>query len=183
MISVPDIDKKNDIRNNSENWLRLAALIDYAAKNLCCEILHTKEEMPSDGSELYCKLQKYKSKMHFQIHKEILCPANEYIDKSQFDLITYITVIRLMFGGKYKELLRNVMAMRNKIFHITDVSVDTAEFERLWDEIFEMFEKICKDGFNIKLPVELKTWDLTSVKEKKRYLICFDNYSFTIEPY
>ena len=162
---MPNIDTRSWIIKDCENWLRLAAFVDFVARKLFYEILHTKENLPLDGSVLYCELQKHKSKLHFQIHKEVLCPSSEIIDESQFDFLTYITVIRLMFGRKYKNLLRNVMFMRKKVFDMTDVSIDKVEFNQLWDEIFFMLEMFWREGFDIPFPMDLKTCDLVSIKE------------------
>ena len=49
-----------DIYQNSERWLRLVTLIDYAGTYLCKEVLHTKEGLPYDGAQLYSWLKIYK---------------------------------------------------------------------------------------------------------------------------
>ena len=74
-------------RKDFDNWLRLVVLINYAGKSLCDEILHEKETLPRDGAKLYYELKKYKNDMHYQIHKDILCPSDEVIDESKFNLM------------------------------------------------------------------------------------------------
>ena len=147
-----------------ENWLRLVVLIDSAGKRLCYEILHKKEELPSDGAQLYSKLESYKTKMDYQIHEEILCPPSKIIDENKFDLLIYTVVIHLMFGAKYDGLIYDVRDMRNKIFHMKDVSDCTANFEQLWSEACAMLHK---HGFNTKLLKVLKTCDLSLVEKYK----------------
>ena len=39
----------------NEDWLYLVTLLDYAGTQLCKEVLHTREGLPSDGAQLYCK--------------------------------------------------------------------------------------------------------------------------------
>ena len=147
-----------------ENWLRLVVLIDSGGRNLCYEILHTKENLPEDGAKLYCILQKYKERLYYQIYEEIFCPSNKIIDESKFDLLVYMTVISYMFGGKYEELLEDVSNMRNKIFHMEDISICTTDFERLWNDACAI---LCKPGIDIKLPNLLRTCDLFSDEEYK----------------
>ena len=167
IILVPYIEKSTNARKDYENWLRLVALVDSVGKRLCYEILHSKEKLPNDGAQLYWKLQSYKSDIHFEIHEEILCPSNGIIDESKFDLLTYITVIILMFGDRYKDFLQHVTARRNRIFHLKDVSVCTRKFEQIWSGTCVIFDKLCKDDFDITLPNDLKTCNLFSVEVGK----------------
>ena len=150
------------MRTDYENWLRLVVLIDSAGRRLCYEILHTKEQLPVDGAQLYCRLQSYKSNMHFQVYEEILSPSNKIIDEKKFDLLVYTVVIQFMFGVKYKELLQDVRDMRNKIFHMKDVSICSTKFEQLWSDACN---RLCKTGFHIELPNILRYCDLFSVEE------------------
>lgn len=80
---VAKTSKYQNMRTDYENWLRLVVLIDSAGRRLCYEILHTKEQLPVDGAQLYCRLQSYKSNMHFQIYEEILSPSNKIIDEKK----------------------------------------------------------------------------------------------------
>ena len=54
--------------------------------------------------------------MHFQIHEEISYPSDEFMDKSKLNLLVYTAKINLMTSENYKELLDEVMALRNKNF-------------------------------------------------------------------
>ena len=159
--------KTAEIRNDYENWLRLVVLVNSAGKSLCDEILHKKEQLPLNGAQLYSILERHKNKMHYQIHKEILCPSNKIIDESKFDLMIYAAVIHLMFGAKYKELIYDVRDMRNKIFHMKDVSICTTNFKQLWNKAYAMLRK---HGFDVELFNVLRTSDLFSVEEYKGIL-------------
>lgn len=150
------------VNEDYENWLRLVGLIDSGSRILCYEILHTKENIPDDGAELYCRLLKYKERLHYEIYEEVLCPSNKIIDESKFDLLVYMTVIYYICGVTYQEILQKVSHQRNKIFQMEDVSVCTKDFQRLWNEACAV---LCIPGIDIKLPNMLKTCDLFSVEE------------------
>ena len=154
--------KKIKINADYENWLRLVVLIDSGARNLCYEILHTKENLPVDGAELYCRLQEHKERVHYQIYEEILCPSNKIIDESKFNLLVYMTVICYMFGVKYQNLLQDLSLTRNKIFHMEDLSICTKNFERLWNGAIGV---LCVPGIDIKLPNVLRNCNLFSNEE------------------
>ena len=72
-----------------------------------------------------------------------------------------------MFGGRYEELLEDVSCMRNKVFHMEDVSICTTDFEGLWNDACAV---LCKPGIDIKLPNVLRTCDLFSDEEYKGIL-------------
>lgn len=72
-----------------------------------------------------------------------------------------------MFGAKYKELIYDVRDMRNKIFHMKDVSICTTNFKQLWNKAYAM---LWKHGFDIELFNVLRTCDLFSVEEYKGIL-------------
>ena len=155
-------------------------LINYAGKSLCDEILHEKEKLPRDGAKLYNELKKYKDDMHYQIHKDILCPSDEIIDESKFNLMIYAVVVHLMFGStvEYEKLINDVRDMRNKIFHIKDVSTCTTKFEQLWSDASDM---LTRHSFDIKSLDVLRTCDLYSVGELRGILefksLLFEKYT------
>ena len=162
MYTVAKTSQYHNLRQDYENWLRLVALIDCTGRRLCYDLLHRKEGVPDDGADFYNVLKKYKNRMLFQMHEEILSPSNEIIDETKFNLSLYTVVIRLMFGIKYKDLLHDVRDRRNKIFHMEDVSNCTSHFEELWSDACVI---LCKPGFCIELPSILKSCDLFSVEE------------------
>ena len=139
-----------------KNWLRVVMLIDYAGKQLCSKILHTKA---TDGSYLYNILEKYKDNLQYQIHEEILCPPNKVINENEFDLLIYGIVIDFIFGDKYDKLLDDVIDMRNEIFHMQHELICTVEFEKLWQNTSNV---LCNHGFDTKSLSILKTCNLWS---------------------
>ena len=159
--------KTDKMHKEYENWLRVVTLINYAGKQLCFKILHTKENLPLDGKEFYRKLEEYKDDIHFQIHEEILCPPNSIIDENKFDLLVYAIVISCMFGDKYEELIDKVVDLRNEIFHMEDESIRALEFEKLWGKAYGLFNDVFnKYGFdNIESLSVLKTCDISSIKD------------------
>ena len=152
----------DDMRKSYENWLRVVILIDCAGKCLLSEVLHTKEKIPTDGEQLYWKLESYQNKMYYQINEEILCPSNKFIDVNKFDILLYTTVIYYMFGNKYEKLLDDVGDMRSDIFHMKDDSIIKADFDKLWKCACNMFRN---HGFDIKSFQVFKTCNLFSVEQ------------------
>lgn len=149
-------------RKKYENWIRVVVMIDYAGKQLCSEILHKNYDLPTDGGKLYYRLERYKNKMQYKIHQEILCPLNKVIDEKKFDLLIYAIVIDSVSGGKYKELLDPLGDIRNKIFHMEDKAISIAEFETLWEEAGA---ELLKHGFDVNSLNFLKTCNLYSSEE------------------
>ena len=163
-VAFPDEEKNLILRKGYESWLRLIVFIYSGIKRLCYEMVHTIEKLPPDGTVLHCELQRYDSDMHFRIHEETFCPSNKFIDESKLSLLTYITMIHIMFGEIYMELLNEVMAMRNKIFPIENVLTCTKEFEQRSFIVRLMSDELCKDELCIKLLDDFKTCDLFSVE-------------------
>lgn len=151
-----------------ENWLRVVGLIDIAGKRLCYEILHVKEQLPSDGGQLYCKLECHKNNLHYQCYEEILCPPNKVIDEKKFDLLIYTTIIYYMFGDKYDKLLDDVGDMRDDIFHMEHESICKADFEQLWNNVCCMLQK--HEFHDMELLKTLKTCDPFSAEQGKGIL-------------
>ena len=145
----------------------MVVLINSAGKSLCYDILHEKEQIPPDGAQLYSKLEECKNKMNYPINKDILCPSSKVIDESKFDLMTYATVIHLMFGTKYSNFIDDVREMRNSIFHMKDKCICSGNFNQLWCDAWNMLQKY---GFDTKLFINLSTCDLSSLKEYKGIL-------------
>ena len=108
------------IYQNHENWLRLVVLIDYGGLKLFKEVLHTKEGLPEDGSQLYHELLPYKDKMQFPDQKEILCPQSGVTDESKFDITLYTKLIEKMFKGRYQDLIKDLRQNRNNLYHMAN---------------------------------------------------------------
>lgn len=154
-----------------ENWLRVVALIDYAGKRLCHEILHIKEGLPLDGENLYRELEIYKDDMHFEIYEEILCPPDKVIDENKFDLLVYTIVIYHRCGARYKKLLDEVGDLRNEVFHMQDESICTADFQELWRKAYDMLCNYdCDYDFDTESLNFFKNCDLFSLEVYKGIL-------------
>ena len=153
-----------------ENWFHLITFIDNAGRTLCQNILHKKENVPVDGKKFYSILQNYKNQMHFQIHKKFLCPLDQFIDQSKFDLMLYINVIQMMYGNKYKNVIQDLRIMQNQLYHMGKKSLSVEEFENLWIHACSVF---CKHGLeddNIEFFDDIKTWKISSAEECKGIL-------------
>ena len=160
-ILVSNLVKATETHKEFENWLRLVVFINTAGKRFCDNILHEKEKLPRDGKQLCSELKKYNDNMYYKIYKEVLCPSNEKIDKSKFDLMIYVAVIHVVSGATHKFIYK-ILDMLNKIFHIKDVSIYTKHFEQEWEITCAMFRD---QGVDTKPYNVLRKCDLFSVEE------------------
>ena len=155
-----------DVYQNSEKWLRLVTLIDYAGTQLCKDILHTKEGLPYDGAQLYCQLIVYKDKMQFKKQKEILCPPNGMTDENKFDITLYTNLIGAMFNSKYDALINDLRNKRNHLHHMAKKDMSETDFESEWNSTCAMLQG---HGFN-KPVKDLKIGNLLSSKNLEKIL-------------
>lgn len=151
---------------DSEKWLRLVTLIDYAGTVLCKDVLHRKEGLPSDGAQLYHNFLPFKNEMQFNDQKEILCPSNEITDESKFDITMYTGLIRAMFKQKYKSLINDLRAKRNHLYHMANKNLSEKEFEDEWNNVCSMLKK---HGFTETVQ-DLKNDDLLKIEKISRTL-------------
>ena len=152
------------LREDIENWLRVVFLLDTAGKRFCYEILHDRENLPTDGGELYKKLESYQKKMFYQINEEVLCPSNKIINEDKFDILVYSTVIYYMFGDKYDKILDDLRDMRHEIFHMEDKSIRNMKFEQRWNDACDMLRN---HGFAVESLMFFKKWSFCKVEEYK----------------
>ena len=155
-----------DIYQNSERWLRLVTLIDYAGMYLCKEVLHTKEGLPYDGAQLYSCLKIYKDKMRFKEQKEILCPSNGITDETKFDITLYTSLIQVMFGFKYNALIKDLRDNRNELHHMANKDMSQSDFNKHWNSTCS---KLKGYGFH-KAVRDLKTGNLLSNQNLEKIL-------------
>ena len=142
-----------------EKWLRVATLIDFAGRNLCHTVLHTKEHLPTDGAKLYKELEVFKSKIcRYKDQQEILCPSNGITDERLFDLTLYTSIIDKKFPKKYDSLITDLRNCRNTEFHRGNKELSDSQFNQLWNDTTQMLQK---HGFDIQLVHDLKTCDLS----------------------
>ena len=176
VIVSQSISTAHKLAEEYRNWLRLFTFIDNAGRTMCQNILHEKENVPIDGKEFYSILQNYQKQMHFQIHKEILCPSDQFIDDSKFDLMIYTTVIQMMYGDKYKDVVQDLRIMRNQLGHMAKKSLSTEDFEKLWSRACSVFHKHGLKDDDIKFLNDIKTWEQFSAEECKGILNFFCHF-------
>ena len=156
----------NVIYQNHENWLRLVVLIDYGGSKLCKEVLHTKEGLPEDGSQLYHKLLPFKDKMQYPDQREVLCPQSRVVDESKFDITLYTKLIEKMFKGKHEHLIKDLRKNRNDLHHMASKYISDSNFETRWKSTCDMLQR---HGFTETVD-DLKTGSLLTIKKLERIL-------------
>ena len=149
----------DNLRKEYPNWLRIAVLTDYAGRALCHDVLFSQENLPKDGALLYKELEYLKSERLFKDQREKLFPPNGITDYTTFDVTSLTKIIESKFGNKYKPLVDDLRKARNEEGHRGNKELSENEFSQLWDEITQM---LGKDGFDLKLVVDLKKCDIFS---------------------
>ena len=66
--------------------------------------------------------------MPFQIHEQILDPSDYFIDERKFDLSLYVTVIKMMYGDRYNDDIRDLRSIRNQLYHMGKKSLSAEDF-------------------------------------------------------
>ena len=147
---------KNDL-SQYKNWLRLFTLVDYGGRRLCYDVLFNKENLPTDGVELYRKLEPLKSRIcRFDDQRGTLCPRNGFTNHNDFDLTLYTRIKEVMFGSKYASLVKKLRDERNNQCHKGNKELADADFDKLWKCTADMLEKF---GFDLSLVDGLKDGD------------------------
>ena len=149
----------DNISKEYENWLRLMTLIHFGGKHLCCDVLFTREKLPTDGTLLFKELEHLKPKMHFEDQKEVLCPSTGSTDYNEFDLTLFTSVIEKLYGDKYKALVKDLRDARNSQFHKGNTMLSDKEFKQLWYETTHMLHR---HDLDLQLVVDLENCDLFS---------------------
>ena len=148
-----------DLFKEHEKWLRVATLIDFAGRHLCYTVLHTKENLPTDGAKLYKELEGFKSKIcRYKTQQEILCPSNGITDENKFDLTLYTSIIDIRFPKKYDSLVSDLRKYRNNEFHRGNKNLSNLEFNQLWNDTTQMLQT---HDFDLQLIGNLRTCDLS----------------------
>ena len=149
----------NNLFKEHEKWLRVVTLIDFAGRHLCYTVLHTKEQLPTDGAKLYKELEGLKSKIcRYEDQKETLCPSNGITDENKFDLTLYTSIIDKKFPKKYHSLVSDLRKSRNTEFHRGNKNLSDLEFNQLWNDTTQMLQK---HGFDLQLIGNLRISDLS----------------------
>ena len=63
---------------------------------------------------------------------EVLYPANEITDETNFDISLYTRIIQGIYGEKYRRLLQDLRKLRNSEFHRGKIQLTPVEFEEIW---------------------------------------------------
>ena len=148
---------EKDMSSEYKNWNRLFQLIDHGGKNICYNVLFKKEKWPTDGKKLYQKLQPHLSKIcKFKKQRKILGPSNRSTDYKKFDLTLFTRIIEVMFGSKYKLLVKDLRDARNKECHRGDKTLSNPDFNQLWKRAEDMLQK---HGFDVTSVKDLRTCD------------------------
>ena len=116
-----------------EKWLRIMTLVHYGGKKICYNLLHSKESLPTDGGELYVYLTFWRKDIKpDRSQAEVLYPANEITDETNFDISLYTRIIQGIYGEKYRRLLQDLRKLRNSEFHRGKIQLTPVEFEEIW---------------------------------------------------
>ena len=159
------------IYQNHENCLRLVVLIDYGGLKLCKEVLHTKEGLPEDGSQLYHELLPYKDKMQYPDQKEILCPQSGITDESKFDITLYTKLIEKVFKARHRDLIKDLRQNRNNLHHMANKDISDPVFEKRWKSACDMLQR---HGFTEAVD-DLKTGSLLTIEKLEKILKSIEN--------
>ena len=156
-----------DAYHNTEKWLRLVTLINHAGKQLCKDVLHTKEDLPCNGAQLYRKLKVYKKEWRLKDQEEILCPPNGITDEDKFDIILYTDLIDVMFKTKYKSLITDLRTYIKRLCDMARKDISESEFNKEWNNACFMLRK---HGFADTV-ADLKAGKLRPDKELLRKIV------------
>ena len=87
---------KENLIQGYRNWLRVFILIDYVGGELCSDVLFKKENWPTDGVQLYKRLEPKQSRIcRFKNQRQILCPSRGITNCNDFDLTLFVRIIEI----------------------------------------------------------------------------------------
>lgn len=161
----------DNISKEYENWLRLMTLIHFGGKHLCRDVLFSRENLPTDGALLFKKLEHLKPRMQFENQKRVLCPSTGITDYNEFDLTLFTSIIEKLYGGKYKQLVKDLRNVRNTQFHRGNPMLSDKEFKQLWYETTHM---LVGHGLDLTLVVDLENCDLFSNQKYNQIVISIE---------
>ena len=148
---------KDNFSQEYRNWVRLFILIDHGGRQLCHDVLFKKENWPTDGVQLYQKLQPLQSKIcQFKNQRQVISPPSGFVDHNDFDLTLFTKIIEVTFGKKYESLVKDVRNARNQESHRGNKELSDTDFDKLWRDTADMLEN---HGFDLSLVDGLKDGD------------------------
>ena len=137
---------KDNLIQEYRNWVRLLILIDYGGGELCLDVLLKKENLASDGVELYKRLEPEQPRLcWFKNQRQVLCPSSEITSHSDFYLTLFTGIIEVMFGSKYESLVKDRRNLRNEECHRGNKELPDTSFDNLWKCTANMLEKCSLD--------------------------------------
>ena len=148
---------KDNFSQEYRNGLRLFILSDIGCKAVCHDVLFRRENLPTDGVQLYKILKPRESQIcQHRNQYEILCPLNGHTDYTKLDVTLLLSIIKVMFGGKYNQLVKDLRCVRNRESHRGDKNLSETEFEKLWEGTAKILDR---HGFDFTLVDGLKAGD------------------------
>ena len=130
-----------------ENWIRLVTLIHYVGFEVCKYIVHTVENLPVDGAQLYQVLNGKRADFDKLLRKNVLkqdqydfiFPGNGVTDIKKFDITLFTFVISVMFGKrKYQQLVEELRKWRNEEFHQGQIEMTKVDFDNKWNAFLQL---------------------------------------------
>ena len=148
---------KDNFNHKYINGLRLFILSDIGCKEVCHDVLFNREQWPKDGVKLYNILEPQKSNIcQYRNQYKFLCPSDRYTDYTKFDATLLLSIIQVMFGNKYDQLVKDLRCVRNKEYHRGDRDLSDTEFNKLWKSIGNI---LLRHGFDLTVVDGLETGD------------------------
>ena len=148
---------KDNFSQEYRNGLRLFILSDIGCKTVCHDVLFRRENLPTDGVQLYKILKPQESQIcQYRNQFKILCPLNGYTDYTKLDITLLLNIIKVMFGGKYNPLVTDLRYVRNTEAHKGDKNISETEFKKLWEGMANILDRY---GFDFRLVDGLKAGD------------------------
>ena len=130
-----------------ENWIRLVTLIHYVGFEVCKYIVHTVENLPVDGADLYQVLNGKRADFDKLLRKNVLkqdqydfiFPGNGVTDIKKFDITLFTFVLSVMFGKrKYQQLVEELRKWRNEEFHQGQIEMTKVDFDNKWNAFLQL---------------------------------------------
>ena len=146
-----------------EYWIRLVTLIHYVGSKVCKNIIHTVENLPADGAQLYQALNQKRADFDKLLRKgvikqdqyDFIFPQNGVTDIEKFDITLFTFVISVMFGKrKYQQLIEELRKWRNEEFHQGEIGMTKIDFDNKWNAFLQL---VGNYGINPNDYIDLKT--------------------------
>ena len=163
---------KNKFSKEYINGVRLFILSDIGCRQVCRDVLFGRENLPIDGRQLYNILKPRESAIcQCREQYEILCPLNRYTDYTTLDITLLLSIIDVMWGGKYNQLVKDLRYVRNRECHRGNRNLSDTDFKMFWEETANILDRC---GFDFTLVDGLKAGDLFLDQQFRNIAISLD---------